>query len=639
MQSYLQYRKFGKRVQQQLERDKQKHDLIRAINTGDTSALMQQQQKSLPNDEVTDPEKAEDHGSNHSGGDENQGLEKEEVEEEDHAYQDSESSQGQNQPEDPPQNNAAVLGITLRRTNTSRSTRSVGTKIGHALTGVHVRDRTTREGGDRSRQVFVVGYEGDNDIMNPHNWSRTRRFAATFIVASIGAVVGIASSIDSSILRNASAEFGVSEVVESLATGEFISRLLSTVSCSIDIYLGIFLVGFGGGALFAGPISETVGRNPVYITTLFLYMIWIMASALAPNIGAQLVFRFFAGFFASTPLTCAGGSIADLWNPMERVFAFPIFANAAFLGPILGPVIGGWISISPLVGWRWTEWITLIISGFVLTLVVFLQPETYTPIILKWKASHLRRLTGDERFAAPVEVRDDTFLKRLTVALYRPFELTIREPIVILIALYLSVVYIILFTFLDGYDYIFAEIHGTNEGITGTCFLGIAAGLFLATLQVPLVYRWAKQDLQQIKEQGGDQLPPEFRLWFSMLGGAFAIPASLFWMGWTSDSNISIWSPLIASVLFGYGILCVFISSYQYIIDSYEIYAASALASVTLLRYFAAGGMVVAGIPFYQNEGVRYTLTILACISALLVPVPYVFFKVCCRTSRAISYE
>lgn len=75
-------------------------------------------------------------------------------------------------------------------------------------------------------------------------------------------------------------------------------------------------------------------------------MIFIMASALAPNIGAQLVFRFIAGFFGSTPLTCAGGSISDLWSPMERVYAFPIFANAAFMGPIFGPVVGGFIGES-----------------------------------------------------------------------------------------------------------------------------------------------------------------------------------------------------------------------------------------------------------------------------------------------------
>ncbi|KAI0132516.1 hypothetical protein BJ170DRAFT_680396 [Xylariales sp. AK1849] len=92
-----------------------------------------------------------------------------------------------------------------------------------------------------------------------------------------------------------------------------------------------------------------------------------------------------------------------------------------------------------------------------------------------------------------------------------------------------------------------------------------------------------------------------------MLGGAFAIPISLLWMGWTARSDISIWSPLAAWVLFGYGILCVLISSYQHIIGAYETYSTSALASITLIQYMASGGMVVASIPFYENLGVAYT--------------------------------
>lgn len=97
-------------------------------------------------------------------------------------------------------------------------------------------------------------------------------------------------------------------------------------------------------------------------------------------------------------------------------------------------------------------------------------------------------------------------------------------------------------------------------------------------------------------------------------------------MGWTNYPSISPWSGLVSSVLFGYCILCIFISTYQYIIDAYETYAASALASLTLIRYVAAGGMTVVGIPFYGNLGVHYTLTVLGGISALMVPVPYVFY-------------
>lgn len=362
-----------------------------------------------------------------------------------------------------------------------------------------------------------------------------------------------------------------------------------------------------------------------------------MASALAPNIGAQLVFRFLAGFFGSTPLTCAGGSISDLWSPLERVYAFPVFANAAFMGPIFGPVVGGFIGESSLVSWRWTEWVTLIISGLVLASVVSLQPETYAPVLLKWKAAHLRELTGDSRYKAEVEIRGDPFLLRLKRALYRPFVLTFQEPVIMLLALYLTVIYIILFTFLNGYAFIFTETYGFSEGITGLSFLGIGIGLCLASVLVPFIYVWAKRDLAKIKAEGGTRLPPEFRLWFAMLG-APAIPISLFWMGWTAYPSISYWSPLIASVIFGYGILCVFISSYQYIIDSYEQYSASALASVTLIRYVAAGGSIEYAIPFYKNMGVHWTLTILGAISALCVPLPYLFFVWGPRIRRRSKY-
>jgi hypothetical protein len=202
-------------------------------------------------------------------------------------------------------------------------------------------------------------------------------------------------------------------------------------------------------------------------------------------------------------------------------------------------------------------------SGLVLILVVLFQPETYPNTLLRWRAAHLRKVTGDSRFRAQAEIRSRTFIQRLSTALYRPFLLTFTEPIICLVALYLTVIYIVLFTFLDGYNYIFAEIHGTSEGVTGLCFLGIVIGLFLASCLVPLIHSWSKRDLKKIQEQGGNRLPPEFGLWFAMLGGAVAIPVSLFWMGWTSYSWISIWSPLGASVLFGYGVLCIFISSYQ----------------------------------------------------------------------------
>ena len=220
MQSIWQYKRIGKHVQSQLERDKQKYNLIRAINQGDPVAFAQQHRQSAAPEVLVDEERGDVDHEKPSDEPDSPLEEREPVEEKDHAYRNSTSdSSHEEQSQKPERSNSANLDTTLSRT-TTRSNRSLGTKIGHALTGVDVRNRTAKEGGDRSRQVFVVGFEGDKDPLNPHSWGWARRLAATAIIALIAGIVGIASSIDSSALKPAAAEFGVSEVTESLATGK-----------------------------------------------------------------------------------------------------------------------------------------------------------------------------------------------------------------------------------------------------------------------------------------------------------------------------------------------------------------------------------------------------------------------------------
>ncbi|KAK9236371.1 major facilitator superfamily domain-containing protein [Lipomyces kononenkoae] len=499
----------------------------------------------------------------------------------------------------------AVASCPVDRVMTTKRHSSELSTMDYAFKGVQDPDDSALAGN--KPEVFIVGWDCEGDPANPHNFSTARRVIATLIVAAIAFVVGMASSIDSTVLTQASADFGVSEVAESLATG-------------------IYLIGYSVGALFAGPFSETLGRNMVYIATLALFSIFIMGSALAPNFAAQLVFRFLAGFFGSTPLVCAGGSIADMWDPLEKTYGFPIFAVAGFGGPVLGPVVGSYIGVGHIGTWRWTEWISLITAGLVLTLVILFQPETYAPLILKWKARHLRQITCDARYKAELEVSHTSFWSRMRTALSRPFTMLL-EPIIILMALYLTVLYIVLFTFLDGYTFIFADVYSISPGLANVIFVAMFVGIILASFLVLPLYRLTKKEMAKAMTTGGSHIEPEKRLWFAMLGGSLSIPISLFWMGWTDFASISIWSPIIASAMFGYGVICVFLSAYMYIIDSYEVYAASALAFVTLLRYACAGAMTVVGIPFYKNLGTHKTLTILACISAVLVPSPYVLYK------------
>ena len=175
----------------------------------------------------------------------------------------------------------------------------------------------TLEVDRNGEQYYQVGWDGPADSFNPRQWSNLRRSCSTLLVCLIALVATMASAIDAAILTEAMKEFGVSDVVESMATG-------------------LYLVGFGAGALASSPLSEMVGRYPVYLGTLVIFGAWLLGAALAPNIGAQLAFRFLAGMSGSAPLTVAGGSISDVWSTLEKTFGFPMFAIPGFGGPVLG---------------------------------------------------------------------------------------------------------------------------------------------------------------------------------------------------------------------------------------------------------------------------------------------------------------
>ncbi|OHE90837.1 major facilitator superfamily transporter [Colletotrichum orchidophilum] len=493
------------------------------------------------------------------------------------------------------------FGTTVERSQTARTGHSEGTALGRVLTGIHVRDRTGDEG--HGGRVFVVGWAGPADPLDPHNWPIAKRIGVTLQISLIALFVGSASGIDATVLPQAARALGVSKVAESLATG-------------------LYLVGMGLGSLIAGPFSETFGRNAVYAASMAVFMIWIMASGLAPHFGAQITFRFLAGCSASTPLVCSGGSIADMYNRLEKTWSFPLYAITCFGGPMIGAVIGAYIGPSNAVSWRWVEWTTLISSGLVLVLVLLCMPETYGPLLLQWKAAHYRRITGDDRFRSEHEIVHATLFSRLKTSMTRPF-LMLKEPIIIVMTLYISVVYIVLFIFLVGWPYIFEYTYGLNQGLANVIFISMFVGTQVNFLFVPFIY---SKTAKRVKKDGNASFQPEIRLWYATSGAAISVPISLFWLGWTNYASISVWSAIFAVAVFGYGVTGIFMCVYMYIIDSYEIYSASALTFVALIRYMVAGGLTVVGLPFFEKMGTHYTLTILACISAVLAPIPYVLY-------------
>lgn len=163
----------------------------------------------------------------------------------------------------------------------------------------------------------------------------------------------------------------------------------------VTLGLSLFVLGYGIGPMFVGPLQDVVaiGRTPIYIGSLFLYVLFQMPVLLALNIGTILVFRFFAGFVGSPALPTGDTSMTELF-PMH-VWAYVIgnWAIGAVCGPVLGPVIGGFGAQAN--GWRCPIYELLWISGFALIRFALFLPETSERTILYRRAVRFRRPTGN----------------------------------------------------------------------------------------------------------------------------------------------------------------------------------------------------------------------------------------------------
>jgi len=137
-----------------------------------------------------------------------------------------------------------------------------------------------------------------------------------------------------------------------------------------------FFLGTGVGQLFMGPLSDAIGRKPVILGGLMIYMAACVWAIYVGSIEWLLVARFVQGFGVSAPRTVAMALIRDIYSgrPMARVMslAMTLFVLVPAVSPLLGQ------TIMNAFGWRaiFTAFILFASIGFVW--LGLRQPETHT---------------------------------------------------------------------------------------------------------------------------------------------------------------------------------------------------------------------------------------------------------------------
>lgn len=161
----------------------------------------------------------------------------------------------------------------------------------------------------------IVFWDSPDDAQNPMNWPNKLKIINVVFVSAWTLLTPLASSM--------------------VAPGTLvILREFNSTSITLGSFIvSIYILGYALGPLFVAPMSEIYGRLPIYHACNWMFVVWTLACAFAPNLSSLLVFRFFQGAFGVCPLTIGSGTINDLIPAEKR----GVYMSLYSIGPLLGP--------------------------------------------------------------------------------------------------------------------------------------------------------------------------------------------------------------------------------------------------------------------------------------------------------------
>ncbi|KAF8465079.1 major facilitator superfamily domain-containing protein [Kalaharituber pfeilii] len=368
------------------------------------------------------------------------------------------------------------------------------------------------------REISVVGWDSETDSENPLNWPKKRKL----LISLTSCLQAVQCTLCACIFTP-----GVKEITRDLKTSNELALTALT----------FYVMGFALGPLVWSPMSEVYGRNYVYHRPWPIFTVIKIGCALAPNIATLLVCRFIAGFTGGTAVTIPAGGMADIWTSDEIGPPIGMFLMQAYLGPIIGPLIGGLpcricimeMDILALLDQLFcARFELLVVSG-----------DFRSNILLERKAKRLREQqpkTDTTRILAPNEVHKKSKAEVFRAAIWRPWRLLFLEPIVFLVALYISFVNGVLHLYFAAYPIVYRGLYHWDVGNAGLPFIGLAVGILLGGVVAKHMNQVHIRLKTDYVAKTGSTIYPEGRLPYAIIA-SFLVPGSMFWFAWSGDGK------------------------------------------------------------------------------------------------------
>ena len=398
-----------------------------------------------------------------------------------------------------------------------------------------------------------------------------------------------------------------------------------TSAQAINLTITLYIIFQALSPAIFGPLSDTLGRRPVYLLTLTLYVVGNIGLAVNKNsYAALLALRALQSLGASATFAVSYGVVADVCTPSGRGRMLGPVSMALNLGACVGPVVGGWVAFTSG-SYEWVFWALVVVGGILLLGVGALLPETARSVVgngsqrrkynwweesawsmsKRWFQRRNRMLENKDQQAKLRSENDGP-----SHAVLQRFR--IRNPLACLriifhldtsLALWMhGSFYTVDYSLVAAVPDIFKSIYHFNELQIGLSYLPRGAGIILGGYcngkLMDHNYRVTAHQIDWIiDEVSGDDLS-RFPIERARSRGSFVLLAistvTLIGYGWAVNQHAHVSVPLILQFVQGFWGTCFYTTYNTLLVDIFPDSPSTAAAAASIVRCaMAAAGVAI----------------------------------------------
>jgi DHA2 family multidrug resistance protein len=168
----------------------------------------------------------------------------------------------------------------------------------------------------------------------------------------------------------------VMQILDTTIANVALPRMQTSLGATIDTVTWVltsYIIATAIALPATGWLSDRFGSRNLFLFAVGGFVIASMLCGTAVSLEEMVLFRVFQGIAAAFINPLSQTAMLDINPPERQAKAMSVWGMGVMVGPIMGPVIGGWLTES--YNWRWVFYVNVPVGALTFAILWFLLPS------------------------------------------------------------------------------------------------------------------------------------------------------------------------------------------------------------------------------------------------------------------------